>query len=349
MALLLAEAGVEAEILATDIDPDVVAFAKRGVYSGDRVFRHLPEPLRRRYFQELPMPVGRALRVQDGLRRSVRFGVLNLATDLPPPAENGWDVILCRNVLIYLSRELARRLEEVFSTALATGGRMVFGAADRLMLLTLERGGLRSESLERGARTSAALERDAGANRGAMVAGPSRPGPGLEALLDRGLYATAEHALEGLQPGDRSAVDWLNLGNLRLRRHALDEAREAYRCVSGGPRSEASYLRGLVEFKSERDREAAGCFEAALTPRPDLWPARLLLAATLRRLGHHRDARFAGRRACETLLRLGRGPDWLSRVDLVPGVHSDVAVGLDIARSFSTDDLTVSHRAEPLT
>lgn len=117
------------DVLATDIAPSALARARRGHYAA-RSVRHLDQPLRDRWFE----PHGRGgLAVGDPVRRVVRLARHNLVADpVPPHGETPFDVIVCRNVLIYFPPEVVRATIGRLRTALVPGGTLVLGAADRL-------------------------------------------------------------------------------------------------------------------------------------------------------------------------------------------------------------------------
>ena len=81
-------------IFATDVDAAAVAFARRGVYPAGAL-ASLPAALRNRYFA----PSGTAFEVVRALRSRMIFGEHDLSAGVPFPRI---DLILCRNVLIYL-------------------------------------------------------------------------------------------------------------------------------------------------------------------------------------------------------------------------------------------------------
>jgi chemotaxis protein methyltransferase CheR len=85
-------------ILATDIDADALAVAARGEY-GERALKALEPGRRGRFFGEV-ITTGRRC-IRPSVRRLVEFRALNLA-DVVWPVEGPFDVIFCRNVLMYL-------------------------------------------------------------------------------------------------------------------------------------------------------------------------------------------------------------------------------------------------------
>jgi chemotaxis protein methyltransferase CheR len=116
------------DILATDISAAAIAAAKRGVYR-ERAVRAVEPILFERYFAR----TGKEVAVGAALREHVRFGVHNLVRDpMPPFGERPFDLIVCRNVLIYFDSETTDRLVAQLSHAVATGGALLLGAADAL-------------------------------------------------------------------------------------------------------------------------------------------------------------------------------------------------------------------------
>ncbi|MEZ5716147.1 MAG: protein-glutamate O-methyltransferase CheR [Paracoccaceae bacterium] len=115
-------------ILGTDIDRNVVAHARDGQYVNvDET--HLPRPLRERYFTRADGPPG-ALQVAPDVRALVSMAELNLLKDWP--MKGPFDVIFCRNVVIYFDAETQARLWTRFADILAPGGRLFLGHSERV-------------------------------------------------------------------------------------------------------------------------------------------------------------------------------------------------------------------------
>ena len=109
------------DILATDVNPRFLAKAEAGTY-GEWSFRGTPEGFRTRYFR--PAGDGR-FALDDGVRAMVRFAQMNLVdgkawAGLVPPA--AFDLILCRNVLMYFTPAQAARVVAGFHRALRREG-----------------------------------------------------------------------------------------------------------------------------------------------------------------------------------------------------------------------------------
>jgi chemotaxis protein methyltransferase CheR len=115
-------------ILATDIAVAALARARLGVY-GPRSARALEPADRARYFRDEDC----GLVVGEPLRALVTFARHNLISDpFPPLGEEPFDLILCRNVLIYFDGETVGRVLVSLQAALARSGQLVLGVADEL-------------------------------------------------------------------------------------------------------------------------------------------------------------------------------------------------------------------------
>jgi chemotaxis protein methyltransferase CheR len=117
-------------VFATDIDTEVLATAAAGVYALDRL-EGLDEARLRRHF--LRGTGGRAghVQVRPELRERIQFQALNLmASDWRLPCR--FDVILCRNVIIYFDRPTQERLIERFALALVPGGHLILGHSENI-------------------------------------------------------------------------------------------------------------------------------------------------------------------------------------------------------------------------
>lgn len=120
-------------VLATDIVQEALARARQGVYS-EAAAQEVPAAYRR----HLRM-VGGMARIEDEVREKVEFAGHNLVHDpAPRPATGAWDVIFCRNVLIYFSVEQAREILERFARVLAPGGALFLGSAEVFLDMELD-------------------------------------------------------------------------------------------------------------------------------------------------------------------------------------------------------------------
>jgi chemotaxis protein methyltransferase CheR len=132
----LGVAGAEAadlKILATDIAADTLAQAAAGRYGPERV-EPVPPALRARWFDrrgDPKDPGGEVYEVKQALRSLVSFGRLNLAQP-PFPMKGPFDVVFCRNVLIYFDQPVRQRLLSGIEGLLAPGGLLCIGHTETL-------------------------------------------------------------------------------------------------------------------------------------------------------------------------------------------------------------------------
>lgn len=113
---------VPLQIFASDLDARAIETARAGRYSA-AVMADVPEAMTRKYFAR----DGAAFRVTDTLREAVTFAPQNVVSD--PPFSN-LDLIVCRNLMIYLEPQVQERLLEMFHFALAEGGYLFLGNSE---------------------------------------------------------------------------------------------------------------------------------------------------------------------------------------------------------------------------
>lgn len=111
-------------ILATDIDDEVIARAKTGIYH-ERSLNELPAELKMKYFEKN----GDYYKVNQEIIKAVTFKKHNL---LAEPFENNFDLIVCRNVLIYFTEEAKDLLYGKFSHALKQSGVFFVGSTEQI-------------------------------------------------------------------------------------------------------------------------------------------------------------------------------------------------------------------------
>lgn len=116
---------LDVKILATDIDPNMIAEGKAGIYNDDALSA-LPLHHRRRWFEK----TAEGWSVAAELRQLVAFRELNLVG--PWPMKGRFDVIFCRNVVIYFDDETQERIWERFVPALNPGGVLYIGHSERV-------------------------------------------------------------------------------------------------------------------------------------------------------------------------------------------------------------------------
>lgn len=137
LAILLREAVPEIDTMdvrlrAVDVNGKGLFRAERGRYAR-WALRETPSEIQARWFRE----EGREFVLDEKIRRMVQIGESNLAEDDSAlwPA-GGWDVVFCRNVLMYFTPDAARRLVARIAHSLASGGLLFLGHAETLRSLS---------------------------------------------------------------------------------------------------------------------------------------------------------------------------------------------------------------------
>jgi len=118
------------EIVATDISHEVLEKAKAGVYSQFEVQRGLPIQMLMQHFEQ----VGEQWRVTENLRKMVQFRHFNLLENFS--SFGTFDVVFCRNVLIYFDQATKVDVLERIGRSLRPDGFLLMGAAETVVGLT---------------------------------------------------------------------------------------------------------------------------------------------------------------------------------------------------------------------
>ncbi|MES9968772.1 MAG: CheR family methyltransferase [Candidatus Thiodiazotropha sp.] len=118
------------QVIATDISSKMLDEARAGIYCGLAVERGLTQEQKSRFF----VPKERCLEVKPEIKRRVNFSSLNLASSYHGLGK--FDVIFCRNVLIYFSNELKRDIVDRMANALNPGGYLFLGSTESINQLT---------------------------------------------------------------------------------------------------------------------------------------------------------------------------------------------------------------------
>ena len=132
LAMLFAEDAVQwngwtVDIAGTDVSTAVVERARAGVYTQFEVQRGLGINQTIRWFEECDG----GWRAVEGIRKSVRFQVHNLLES--PPHPGGFDIVLCRNVLLYLTGDKRRLAFDRLASAMAPDGWLMLGAGETVI------------------------------------------------------------------------------------------------------------------------------------------------------------------------------------------------------------------------
>jgi chemotaxis protein methyltransferase CheR len=301
LAMLAADAlgpgTVPVSILATDVSTAALAAAREGVYS-KRSVRGIPAELSSRHLVE----EGPVHRLGDELRSLVRFERHNLVTgESPPLGESPFDLVVCRNVLIYFEPSAVESVLASLEAALRPGAELILGAADRLTGTATR---LASEPVARERRSSGPPKRKL-----------RRPIGLAESDRDARREAAA-HRVEGPRPRleDRieDALLAADAGDLDLTIETIEEV------LSREPlHPDALFVRGIAELGRGESAAAIVSLRRALYVEPSFGVAAFELGRALDSVGETGAARRAFARALASLAPLSdRESVVLDRVDL---------------------------------
>jgi chemotaxis methyl-accepting protein methylase len=256
LALCAQQLGIGVRILATDVNAEALQVARVGRY------------------QRGPTDdvAGREWTAPRDLRESIRFEVASLVADAPPEGEGPFDLIFCRNVLIYFPRHGVSAVLETLAQELKPGGGIVVSPTDAVLPIPdcLSRGDAPGWLCATGAPPPSTRER--------LSLRLSRPGPGAFATADpslppeseppnpidlaaqwlgSGRAAEAEALLTELLNGnDDNIGGWFLLGEALLQRGESAQARAAFirasRCrVTDAAGIDGSALRWAAARRAE--------------------------------------------------------------------------------------------------
>jgi chemotaxis protein methyltransferase CheR len=134
IAMVLRETLPDAEtwdvkILASDLDTDILAEAERGVYGLEKL-KGVSKQRQRRWFWKGKGENAGTVRVASELRKMITFRQLNLMAGWP--LRGSFDVIFCRNVLIYFDKPTQNKLFERWAEMLVPGGSLFLGHSESM-------------------------------------------------------------------------------------------------------------------------------------------------------------------------------------------------------------------------
>lgn len=112
------------KILATDIDKQVIEHAKVGLYS-EKSIAGVPADLKKKYFTQ----IGNSYQISDDIKKCVTFKEHNLLKDVYP---KDYDLILCRNVVIYFTDEAKDMIYKNFYGSLKSKGVLFIGSTEQI-------------------------------------------------------------------------------------------------------------------------------------------------------------------------------------------------------------------------
>jgi len=121
----------DVKLLATDLDTNVIAHGKAGIYESDRI-ESVSAERKKRWFSHSAS--GDSVRVKPALQELITFKQLNLLE--PWPIKGPFDIIFCRNVVIYFDKETQKKLFDRYADLLADNGYLFIGHSESLHRVT---------------------------------------------------------------------------------------------------------------------------------------------------------------------------------------------------------------------
>jgi chemotaxis protein methyltransferase CheR len=259
LAMLLAERGVPARVLGTDVNRRALAHAAAGVFSAWST-RHVSPSRRARFFEA----AGERWALAPAVRAAVELRAHNLVRETPPRSQRSdgaWDVIVCANVLIYQRPKIANDVLERLAGALAPNGWLFLSAAERPSIPLL-------------------VPRLIGEQVGYQTSTRRPPVAALPAVVPAVLETVTAARLIGDAAARICAHDFERAAQTLSEAHALDPLRP-----------EVHYLAGVLHRKLGNLTDAEAALRRALFLCPELWPASFLLAGVHGRLGNVEERR----------------------------------------------------------
>lgn len=118
-------------LYATDISTEILDKARKGVYR-DFSFRATDEPMKKKFFKKVPD----GWEINSEFKKYIQFEKLNFLDKIKMKMQRNFDVIFCRNVLIYFNEETKKQVIEYFYNSLNKGGIFFLGHSETLFRTT---------------------------------------------------------------------------------------------------------------------------------------------------------------------------------------------------------------------
>ncbi len=314
-------------VLGTDVNTRALKIAEQGVYR-PWSFRGAPDWLQRDYFRVRDHD---EFEILPKIKNVVTFAYHNLAEDNYPSLTNNtnaMDVILCCNVLMYMTQEMRRQVVERFYRSLLDGGWLIVGSAEAVPALYPQ-----FEPITRGAllfrRPPLDIDAMARIARNTPQSAPAIPQPELQAtipsiprpgigidrpgqnayaravgLYERGRYSEAAQLLEPLQDAKAHALRARIQANTGALQQALAACEKAI--AIDATQAVFHHLHASILQEVGRKAESLEAYRRALYLAPDMVVSHVALASLLKRLGRVKEATRHFRIAAALLAPLPR-------------------------------------------
>ena len=317
------------QILGTDLSESSLCRAREGRFRSFSMRGVAPEILGMHFRQE-----GDEYELHGSIRARVRFARHNLADEVNPFGHHPVDVIVCRNVLIYMSRERVEKVLRFLISCLAPGGYLVLGSSENIlgMGLPIESLPLDVHGLYRRADASPspppprrprppAPEPPAATISETVMPPSPAPAPAPPTAVAAGpdnahvLQSTLNHAARLFESGaSREAMELLGpyagtfeadlaAAGILLHEGAVSDLKACLdRILSNNPRHVAGYyFSALLALKNHAPEKALSWLRRALYLDPDFVVGHIQSALILSQLQRHRESEIALQNAARLL------------------------------------------------
>lgn len=317
---------VDLEVVGTDINPVSLATARLGVYS-ERSLRNLPSRLLARFFDSYD----HHHIAKDSIKSRARFEHLNLRSDDVEEwiRENGpFDAVFCRNVTIYFTHEVARKVVETLASSLSTGGGMFLGSSETVhppisgMDLMQETGAFyyrRSDPPKPAepppqAQPLVEAEPPVEEANGASAQAAAIFHRGLDAIGREDVNTASALFTDLLKADPESPLGNTGAALIMANQGREVESRELLSRViaQGGEPAEAHFILAILDERAHKPESALSNYAKALKLDPDFFMAHINRAWILKREGNGRLFVAEMRMALSILRRTPRIPSWVT-------------------------------------
>ncbi len=303
VAMIADEESVDVSILGTDVNTEFIDTARRGIYS-DWSLRRLDPSRRHTYLSPVDSNHWSA---DHAAFDNVRFAHHNVL-DTPPRSDHPdgrWDIVLCRNVLIYFSADATSRALQNLADVLAADGYLMFGSSEQIHP---ERLGPEAPSLRPIRQGGGFLYRPGQSSTGRTIEPGSwnpddPPDAGqLPAIPRSNNLSNLEETTSDVSESD-TVVDLLDTTAEHLEDGQLDLALACLEAALGYDpfHIESHCLMGTVLQSQGATKQAVEAFQKALFLEPDHWYAAHRSASIHESRGDAEPARRAHRRTLDGL------------------------------------------------
>ncbi len=129
LAMFPNAADYDFRILATDIDPKILETARTGAYD-ESALESISPAMRKQWFRDVDINGRRKCQIDDRVKKLITFNELNLMAQWP--FKGGFDVIFCRNVVIYFDEPTQMKIWSRFASLLPDAGHLYIGHSERV-------------------------------------------------------------------------------------------------------------------------------------------------------------------------------------------------------------------------